>query len=75
MVEAMIIDCHCHATAEIRAIAFEALLLHIADYAEEWLTSVEALGITLPQTRVAVRRNGRGLRAGAKEAEWEFEFG
>jgi hypothetical protein len=55
---------------------FEALLLQIADKAEEWLTSAEALGITRPRKRVTVRRDGRAVPARrAREAEWEFELG
>lgn len=54
---------------------FEALLHGIADPVEEWLTSAEALGIIRPRAkRVVGRRNGRGPRAGAKEAEWMLEF-
>jgi hypothetical protein len=53
---------------------FEALLHVIADDAEEWLTSAEALGITKPRRRVAIHRNGRGAATRAREAEWESEL-
>ncbi|MEZ4618359.1 MAG: hypothetical protein R2867_22980 [Caldilineaceae bacterium] len=47
---------------------FEALLNDIADEAEEWLTSAEALGMMRPQP-VALVRNGTGHRE-AREFEW-----
>jgi hypothetical protein len=53
---------------------FEALLLQIADDAEEWLTSAEALGITRPGERMTAFRNGRAVPSRAWEAEWEFEY-
>jgi len=54
---------------------FEALLLQIADEAEEWLTSAEALGITQPRLRSPIRRNGRGPHSAAREAMWEYDLG
>ena len=54
---------------------FETLLLQVADYAEEWLTSAESLGVSRPQTRKVTRRNGRAAPARrAREAEWEYGF-
>lgn len=53
---------------------FEALLNEVADEAEEWLTSAEALGITRPRARMAASGNGRAKPARAWEAEWEFEY-
>jgi hypothetical protein len=52
---------------------FEALLLQIADEAEEWLTSAEVLGIVRPAAKTPVRRNGRPP-AQARKAEREFEL-
>lgn len=50
---------------------FEALLHDVADDAEEWLTSAEALGMTPPQ-RVAVVGNGHhGLPGRVRELAWE----
>ncbi len=53
---------------------FEALLTEVADEAEEWLTSAEALGITQPQRRMVARSNGRAAPTRVREAEWEFGF-
>lgn len=51
---------------------FEALLNQIADEAEEWLTSAEALGLVRPQrSKVVSRSNGRVTSpAGMREFEW-----
>ncbi|MCB0208582.1 MAG: hypothetical protein KDJ52_04615 [Anaerolineae bacterium] len=54
---------------------FEALLTEIADEAEEWLTSAEALGITRPRLRAPIHRNGRTSDLAKREAEWELELG
>lgn len=62
---------------------FEALLLEIAEYAEEWLTSAQALGLSnrntggrvLPWDRSAPQptRVARAGKATAAEREYEFE--
>jgi len=52
---------------------FEALLTDIADDAEEWLTSAEALGI-VRSNLLGPRRNGLPM-FGTQEAEWELELG
>ncbi len=53
---------------------FEALLTQIADEAEEWLTSAEALGIVHPRQQVVGRTNGRVIPVQKREAAWDFEF-
>jgi hypothetical protein len=63
---------------------FEALLLEIAEYAEEWLTSAQAMGIAerrghsrvLPwdRTAPAPQRNGRPPAAAQSRPEREFEY-
>jgi hypothetical protein len=67
-------------------VQFEALLLEIAEYAEEWLTSAQAMGHAerrphgrvLPWDRttpVAVSGNGKAKsRNGARQPEYEFEY-
>lgn len=62
---------------------FEALLLEIAEYAEEWLTSAQALGLSgrsagrrvLPWERSAPQptRVARAATNGAAQREYEFE--
>jgi hypothetical protein len=52
---------------------FEALLTEIADEAEEWLTSAEALRIVKPRSNLTVSRNGS--RTGARYSELEWELG
>jgi hypothetical protein len=70
---------------------FEALLLEIAEYAEEWLTSAQAMGFAgrpatarvLPWTQSAplMQRNGhscpgaKAQRAPERESEYEMELG
>lgn len=49
---------------------FEALLNDVADDAEEWLTSAEALGMTTSR-RVLAARNGARPRS-TRELEWEI---
>ena len=49
---------------------FEALLHDIADDAEEWLTSAEALGPARPPARRRAPRPTNGRRAPAQEYEW-----
>jgi hypothetical protein len=51
---------------------FEALLSEVADEAEEWLTSAEALGIIRPPAQAGLRRNGRGAPVPAREMEFEL---
>ena len=65
---------------------FEALLLEIAEYAEEWLTSAQAMGHTdrrphgrvLPWDRttpVAFNGNGKARASnGARQPEYEYEY-
>jgi hypothetical protein len=67
---------------------FEALLLEIAEYAEEWLTSAQAMGLAsrrtsgrvLPWDRsapVVIRRQPvatNGQRATEREDEYEYEY-
>jgi hypothetical protein len=55
---------------------FDALLHEIADDAEEWLTSAEALRMTRPQ-RVQVVQNGNGhsrsrWESRMRSSEWEL---
>jgi hypothetical protein len=52
---------------------FEALLTEIADEAEEWLTSAEALRIIKPRSNLAASRNGS--RPGVRRGELEWELG
>ncbi|MBE2224231.1 MAG: hypothetical protein IAF02_22015 [Anaerolineae bacterium] len=52
---------------------FEALLLDIADEAEEWLTSAESLSITQPRLWEKPGQNGRVLPR-VQATEWENEF-
>jgi hypothetical protein len=52
---------------------FEALLLDIADDAEEWLTSAESLSIAQPRFRPESGRDRRVLPI-AKATEWEQDF-
>jgi hypothetical protein len=51
---------------------FEALLHQVADEAEEWLTSAEALGIAQPRKRVTISKNGRRAPVRVREAELEL---
>jgi hypothetical protein len=67
---------------------FEALLLEVAEYAEEWLTSAQAMGLAerrttgrvMPWDRtspVVTRRQPRstnGQRPSAREEEYEYEL-
>lgn len=52
---------------------FEALLTEVADEAEEWLTSAEALRIIKPRSNLAASRNGS--RPGVRRGELEWELG
>jgi hypothetical protein len=63
---------------------FEALLLEIAEYAEEWMTSAQALGLAgrrtggrvLPWDRTAPQphRVARATPAATPQREYEYEF-
>ena len=52
---------------------FEALLVQIADEAEEWMTSAEALGIVRPRQRPAKRPGPRRSRTAAPVRSQDFE--
>lgn len=61
---------------------FEALLLEIAEYAEEWMTSAQALGLAgrrtggrvLPWDRTAPQPTRQARVAAAPERELEYEY-
>lgn len=61
---------------------FEALLLEIAEYAEEWLTSAQAMGLAerrtggrvMPWDRSAPAPVRAGARNGHRAREYEFEL-
>ena len=67
---------------------FEALLLEIAEFAEEWLTSAQSMGLagrttgnrvcpwdrTAPQPARVARASTNGHRPPAAQREYEFEI-
>jgi hypothetical protein len=67
---------------------FEALLLEIAEYAEEWLTSAQSLGLagrtagarvlpwerSAPQPTRVARAATNGHARAAQQREYEFEY-